>query len=394
MKNDSFFYDAAAAKLYIKVDLQGMHITDAKIEVSTRTYLLNAPEVNDLVIRNIRFEHSNTSAMSRSGAVRLLGNDIRVSGVTVSRSDSVGLVVRGNDNIVEDSLFEYNGRLGMVASGNNVRLVNNTTNYNNTRGFNTNWAAGGIKLVGRGGLQNSVIDHHVSYANTGDGIWFDWKNRGNVVSNSVIAANEGHGLHYEASFAGEVHDNLIFDNTKRGIYLPNSSDCSVHHNLVALNGLEPVAAIYSGRKDPQGVTDFSVHGNRVWRNVIAWGRTGRPALVLPRELANNSSNENIFIDAQGDPSFSLGWPRSILRWKAQGLRDWTRLTGQDGDSLVIRATVPNQLASQIGTMSPDTDFGVVRGLVEQTHRELCGTSQAAVICKGRLPGPASYHRDN
>ena len=389
METGSFFYDMEAKKLYIKLE-PDVQITDAKVEVSIRTYLLNAPMVDDLEISDIRFEHSNTSAKSRSAAVRLLGSRIRVNGMVVRLADSVGLVIRGNDNIVENSVFEYNGRLGMVASGRNVRLINNSTNYNNTRGFNPNWAAGGIKLVGGGGLKDSRIEYHVSIGNNGDGIWFDWKSRANVVSNSVVVGNNGHGLHYEASFSGEFHDNLIFNNAKRGIYLPNSSNCSVHHNLIILNGLEQVATIYSGRQDPEGETDFSVHGNRILRNVIGWGRSNRPVLVLPRKRADNTSNQNIFIYDKKYPVFSLGWPRLMSLWKAWDLREWIRHSDQDRDSIVVQATVPRYLLRWRASQPLVSNLDVVRGFVERAYQDVCHASDLAAICKGRLPWPASY----
>ena len=126
----------------------------------------------------------------------------------------------------------------MKVRGKNARLIDNETSYNNTRGFNKWWEAGGAKFVGSGGLQDSEIFRHRAFFNRGDGIWFDWKNNNNRIHDSVSAYNFGMGLHYEASTGAKLYDNYLFANTQRGVYLPNSSNSLIVHNLIAKNGLE------------------------------------------------------------------------------------------------------------------------------------------------------------
>src|SRR5688500_1636502 len=109
-----------------------------------------------------------------------------------------------------------------------------------------------MKLVGAGGLQDSQVVGHRAYSNNGDGLWFDWQNRNNTISGNRLAYNKGTGLHYEASFTGRILRNTIFGNSQRGIYLPNSSDSVVAHNLVTDNGLEGIVIVDERQAVEQG----------------------------------------------------------------------------------------------------------------------------------------------
>ena len=230
---DSFFFDRDERKLHLRLAVDDL--TGHAIEVSTRTYLMFGTNLSRITIRNLDFQHSNTSTSSRSGAVTLSGERLTLEAIHVSEADSTGIDLSGSDITLKNSGANNCGQLGIKGHGRNMQFIANETSGNNTRSFNKWWEAGGAKFVGLGGLQDSVVSGHKAFANNGDGIWFDWKNRNNRIDGGLFAYNKGFGIHYEASAGAVITGNVVVGNGQRGIYLPQSSDSVIAFNLIARN---------------------------------------------------------------------------------------------------------------------------------------------------------------
>lgn len=350
--DNSFHYDAASRRLYIKFPADSL--SGRRVEVSVRTYSLLGEGLRNILFRNLRFEHSNTTAVHNTGAVTLSGDALVLDGVHVSYADGAGFDVSGNNNIIRSSSANYCGQLGIKARGKGVRILNNQTHYNNTRGFNKWWEAGGMKLVGDGGLQDSQVVGHHAYGNNGDGIWFDWQNRNNTISGNRIAYNKGMGLHYEASFAARILRNTIFGNAQRGIYLPNSSDSVIAHNLIADNALEGIAIVDERQAVEQGRAELIPDRNYVAGNVIV--RNGGTALVLPgKNIVNNVTDANLYLTTNAWLTFSWGWISSINPVVA-GLPAWQALSQQCFHAWHETLPISTQLARDLELKKPYPDF--------------------------------------
>jgi len=150
LRNNSFYWDERAGALYIKTDSPSLD--ELKVEVSVRPYLLIATKLSGLVVDGIAFSHSNTTASVRHGCVTLNGNRLSLQRLAVSYCDGIGILLHGDDNEVKASTVTYCGQLGMHIHGKRVQVVENETNYNNTRGFDKWWEAGGVKFTGNGAL--------------------------------------------------------------------------------------------------------------------------------------------------------------------------------------------------------------------------------------------------
>lgn len=322
----SFYYDAGEKNLYIRV--VGPELGARMVEVSTRSGALFGENLANVTLRDLDFEHGNTSWKRRAGLVTLLGDRLTLERINVVRADSIGMILIGNDITLRDSSANDCGQVGIMGRGQRMRLINNETSRNNTRGFNRWWEAGGAKFVGGGGLQDSVVSGHRALNNTGDGLWFDWMNRNNRIEHSFIAYNSGMGLHYEASVGGIIIDNVVIGNGGRGIYLPQSSQSAVAYNLVAGNGLQGIVVIDEGRRDPAGKYKLKPAGNKVFGNVVAWNQG---AIYLPLEPAENHSDGNLFIGNSSQTKFSLGW----TRLSKKDLTEWVSTTGNDRRSEYI-----------------------------------------------------------
>lgn len=325
MPENSFYYHHATKALYIQTSLATLN--GHLVEVSVRPISLSGQGVTDITMRNLKFQHANTSTKLRSGLISMTGLRLTLDNMQVSQGDSVGITLIGNDITLRNSTANQCGQLGILARGERMQLINNETNDNNTRGFNKWWEAGGAKFVGNDGLQNSLLSEHKALRNQGDGIWFDWKNRNNTVQNSLAAYNTGFGIHYEASDQGRIINNVVVANQQRGIYLPHSSKSLVAFNLVASNKMQGIAIIDENRRDPnpKGEFDFSANGNKVLANIIAWNAS---AIVLPSNQADNISDNNVLIGDDTQTRLGLGW---VNMWMA-ALETWSNRTQQDKHS--------------------------------------------------------------
>lgn len=358
MTDDSFYYDAGTQALYIKVPLASLE--GRAIEVSVRPHLVFGQRLENVTLRNLRFRHANTTALNQTGAITLTGNRLVLENIEVTHVDGNGFDVTGDEITIMNSRANYCGQVGMKVRGRGNRLIGNETSFNNTRGFNKWWEAGGAKFVGGGGLRDSEVAGHRALANNGDGIWFDWMNSNNRIHGNVSAYNAGMGIHYEASRKGYIYNNFVFANRQRGIYLPHSSDSVIAHNLVARNALEGIAIVEEERG--KGRAELRPRGNRVLANILAWN--GKAAIVLPSGLLDNASDYNLILGDGEPPVFSLGWG-SRQSPVARGLDRWRAASGQDLNSWYERMEVPQDLLEALRNQRPDPDWAPVLALASR-----------------------------
>lgn len=391
MKDNSFYYDAAGQSLYVKVSHASLD--GHTVEASVRPHLVFGKALQNVTLKNLRFQHANTTAVNQTGAITLVGvNRIVLDTLDVSHVDGAGFDVTGDENIIRHSKGNHCGQLGMKVRGRANRLIGNETSFNNTRGFNKWWEAGGAKFVGHGGLRDSEVSGHRAIGNAGDGIWFDWMNSNNRVHGNVSAYNTGFGIHYEASQKGYIYNNYVFGNRQRGIYLPHSSESVVAYNLVARNGMEGIAVIDEGRS--RGKPELAPRGNRVLGNILAWN--DKAAVVLPAELLENASDYNLYVSVKEPPAFSMGWGsrESPVR---NGLDAWRKASGQDANSWNESSEVPQALLAALDAKQPDPDWAQVLSLASRFkvrgERALSGTPLAGVADQSS-PGPKERRKND
>lgn len=358
LPDNSFYYDAKKRILHFRTTAD-KHETQPIFEASVRPHLLFGHHSHGIHVRGIRFQHANTSDKSRAGAITLRGNGIELEDLEITEVDSVGLNLSGNRNVVRNSVMNYCGQVGLKARGRHVLLEGNTTNHNNTRGFNKWWEAGGAKLVGEYGLQQSRITNHLAAFNKGDGIWFDWGNRDVEIDRSTSAYNDGFGIHYEASQNGLIHHNLVFSNGQRGIYLVHSSDTVAGYNLIAFNGLAGIVIIDEQRRDPKGVLDLVPRNNTLFGNIIAWNRQDRPAVIAPPQDLGTVSDHNLYVSISGKPRFDTGWGKSRLFKSPLGLQDWRDQFGLDLHSNSIVASPEPAISAVIRQKRLEVDWSAL-----------------------------------
>ena len=357
MPSDSFYYDSIARKLIIRISGDSKL---KKIEVSTRQRLFYAEGVSGITVGGLIFEHSNTSPTTRGAAFTIIGNNNIVKTITVQNADLGGIQIVGDSNSLVDSLARYNGQLGVTIRGKYNKIVNVDASHNNTRRFNKWWEAGGFKFVGNGGLQDSEIIGNRAFDNLGDGIWFDWKNKNNIIRNNISAYNEGFGIHYEASRTAIIQDNYVFGNSQRGIYLLDSAGCLVTNNLVIGNGLEGIVSIYSQRKDDDG-SELGAENNRIYANLVGWNKG---ELIMPRGVSPaGDADGNIYLSDNGALQFSFGFP-TLQFPSVYSLDRWRKVSGMDRNSVALKLAFPPVMARSMQEKSIDIDWKPFRAMIQ------------------------------
>jgi parallel beta-helix repeat protein len=337
MPRDSFFFDAQRRQILIRTNVPA--VPGNVVEVAVRTYLVQGEDVAGVTIKGIRFRYSTTSTVSRQGAVTLMGHGNTLEDIIVEDADGAGIEVAGDGNRILRSAVTRSGYLGIKARGRDNLINANRITYNNTRGFNKWWEAGGMKFIGDGGLRQSRVEGNEVTHNYGDGIWFDWGNDDNRVEKNTVAYNQGFGIHYEASSRAHITDNKVFGNKQRGIYLPHSHNSVIAHNLVAANGLEGIVIIDEQRRDSDGRIDLRPRNNAVTANMVAWNKG--LALILPGPQYGNVSDRNVYVQTNGMPQFSMDWPKGWTDKK--NLAQWRSREAQDLSSTVIKAPMDGSI---------------------------------------------------
>ena len=105
-------------------------------------------------------------------------------------------------------------------------------------------------MVDRNPISCSGSRFSFSLWNSGDGIWFDWMNSGNRVSDSLAAFNSGTGIHTEVVEGTVIENNVVVGNLQRGIYHRQGSNNTIAFNFVSHNAMDGIAVIDEGQRIP------------------------------------------------------------------------------------------------------------------------------------------------
>lgn len=185
---------------------------------------------------------------------RATTNDIRTNsgwvldGVVAQDSGMYGIVVRGTDVVVRDSVARNNDRFGISGAFSVNALIQGNEIVNNNTGLNPPGYSGATHFTNTVGMQ--VIDNWV-HDNHGRGIWFDIDSadalvQGNVVTGQIDYPYStrnypiGDGIRIEISCRITVEGNTVSANQGPQIALDGADDSLVEGNTVAasayLNG--------------------------------------------------------------------------------------------------------------------------------------------------------------
>jgi hypothetical protein len=241
LSRGTFFVDLDAKRLYVW-DSANRDISNKRImvEASVRGTIWTC-KGSHVRTSGIRFRYAANRA--QQGAVQFSGDDNEVEDCVFEYTNACGAGFRGQRIVVRNCIFQYNGQMGFGAGrAHGLLMTGCTVRNNNTKGFDRGWEAGGNKIALTRG---AIIENSLFAENKGNGIWFDIGNEKCQVRNCLIADNENAGIFYEISYSLHAHDNVIIGNgfafspgawgASAGISISSSPDCLIERNLLIGN---------------------------------------------------------------------------------------------------------------------------------------------------------------
>ncbi|UCG55648.1 MAG: right-handed parallel beta-helix repeat-containing protein [Phycisphaerales bacterium] len=281
LSRGTFYVDLDEKRLYIwhynNADISG---DKAMVEASVRDSIWTCKGQN-VRLKGIRFRYAANRA--QHGAVQILGDDNTVEDCMFEYTNSCGVNFGGERITVRNCTFQHNGQLGFAASrAHKLLMTGCVVRNNNTKGFNRGWEAGGNKIVLTRG---AVIENCTFTENRGNGIWFDIGNEDNEVRKCLVAFNENAGIFYEISYGLHAHDNVIVGNgfaftpsawgASSGISISSSPACIIERNLLignkeGFNFREQTRS--TPRIDSRKSEPVWNHDHTIRNNVLAYNR--------------------------------------------------------------------------------------------------------------------------
>jgi parallel beta-helix repeat protein len=229
---------------------------------------VSGARLEGLVIRNY-FGGSGSSTSGCCGvAIETQGSSgLAVIDNEIAANTGAGLKI-GNGATVRGNWLHHNGWLGAVCGGgvgSNAVVDSNEVSYNNTRGIDPNWGAGGIKCVLTSNLTfRGNFVHH----NAGHGLWCDNCNATTYYLGNRVEDNTFNGIYHEVSADAVIDGNRLARNgssNRGGIWVDNSSNVEVRNNVVAgaMNGLILIRQVSRPELPNRVLQNVYVHDNAV-----------------------------------------------------------------------------------------------------------------------------------
>ena len=168
----------------------------------------DSPGPSDVTVRG--FVIRNYATPLQRGAIQ----DYNGSGWTIEDNDitnnAAAGVATGNDVRVLDNLLEHNRQEGFSASGNGGLYQGNEIAYNNSSlAVNPGWEAGGGKAHA---TRHLTFKSNYVYDNGGNGLWADTNNIYTTYEDNTVSDNWGAGIYEEISYNATIVDNIVTGN--------------------------------------------------------------------------------------------------------------------------------------------------------------------------------------
>ena len=229
------FLDYDAATLYLGEDPAG---SDVEVASTPFAFYGTTGGTSGVAITGLVIERF--ANLAQSGAISAYSS----SGWTIEnnevRSNHGCGIWSGSGSVVSGNYVHHNGQLGLCGQGDSMLIENNEIAFNNTKGFDPRWEAGGSKWVNTTDL---IVSGNHSHNNYGPGLWTDINNLDVLYEANLIEDNENEGILHEISYGAVIRDNTIHRNgltaakdvAGSGITISTSRDVTVTGNSIAGN---------------------------------------------------------------------------------------------------------------------------------------------------------------
>ena len=373
-----WFYDGNNQQLYLwSIDDQA----PKTVEVKQRNLAFDLSDRSFITVRNLNLFANTITTSDRSSGIIIDG--VRAKYVShhmtlppppesekayeaddamflAAHAHDTGIQLRGNNNVLKNSVIDWSAGNGVLLEGNNHQVTNNiivNTNYQATY-------AAPVRINGNG----HQISHNTIKRTGRDAINFDWHTAGTDGRNLEISYNDisefgmlstDLGAIYVCCHinleGGSINHNWIHDAQSfspfwgtRGIYLDlETFNSTVHHNVVwNLNGSDHNYGIVAG--SPRGYDRVfnNTFLGKVWlegENVEARNNI----FASSESIGAKSASNNLFIDT--DAKFTRS-PQAETKSLSGATADFT--LQPDSPAIDVGIEIP-QITADFTGKSPD-----------------------------------------
>lgn len=231
---------------------------------------------------------------------------------------------------------------------------------NNYRNWYQLWHAGGMKFAGSTCF--GTVERNEVANNNGSGIWFDGCSGAGTktIRNNYIHNNgpKDAGIHFEISANGQIYNNLLVENQRRGIYISGSDNARVFNNTI-VRQVERAAIEVDGMPRP----GYTLRNNLVYNNIIYNNSAANPTYDLfmrkneGTDVSGNASDYNVIYRSTGVIQFDLR--ADSVNVVKTDLPAWRTLTGWDLHSISADPAFTSGIGTNyiLSAASPARDAG-------------------------------------
>ena len=318
--------DENGNKIYIRPQ-EGIDFSQAKIEIATKPFLLRLFHMENIVLRNLSFQHSN-GVIGIPGAAVMFGpwygeNKFRGSNILIEDCDfrwnnGRGLSLIHCKNVtLRRNTANYNGVMGIVAfTLLNTVWEDNETSFNNWRGYKgdfVGWAIAGTKIHN---TRNGLFRNHKSIGNMTIGLWFDIGNK-NILIEGLIAIHNIRGLFLEISPGPIlVRNSLLANDQEVNLLIISATNISLENSIIyAGKGGDAIQFVSSSRTFTDKVGEILgennaeeipiLLGETQFRNNVIIAKGNDRALIFQKN--GNPDNYREFLQQDYFGSHNLYW---------------------------------------------------------------------------------------
>jgi Right handed beta helix region len=317
----------------------GTDLKSALVELGVIKGLARFLNLNNLVVRNLIFEHDTTPVQgSAVGVVRV--HNVLLEQVKARNNNWMGLVVVNSSKIsLKNVVANHNGGTGIgQGSCSNVIWEDCEHSYNNWRGAMGQfygWAVGGSKQLNtKGGIYRNIK----SVNNPTHGFWFD-SDCENIVMDNLHLVNNRDGIFLEANQGPIVlRNSLIAFNHTGGLLATNTSRVVLENNIIYGNKDSQIKIFGQGERrvysGPNRLLKFMVRCESwsFYNNVIA---SDKPSALLtligwPWFLNSIRAERNLY--------YCPGNARKAFKLSSSNVsfKQWQDITGEDANSVFAK----------------------------------------------------------
>lgn len=332
MLQGTYYVSETDAQVYIWLK-DSSDPANSKVEVSIREHVFQVDSKQNLVLRNIRFEHDNSFSPNAGGTIASCTN-VLLEDCSFNSGNWGGYVLAHCKNVTLHRVeANDNGGLGVDHHKCSYLVSQDCeASFNNVRG---DW--GGFHGVAVSGQKNMYIRHAFYGGMKGIGnltraFWFDTDNRDIMVDHAYFCDNLTNGLFIEANGGPiTIQNGTIGLNGRAGLQVTNSENATVRNmnfygnadQQISLTGYQwrTITLYPEGTDVNLTIKNWNISGNRVEASNIDQD------LIFAREwsLGGFIADKNTWFNPDKTSAFEVGS-------KFMGLSGWKTITGQEASS--------------------------------------------------------------